>query len=43
MFLPKVRDQVSHPYSTTGKVTVFYILIFRYFDMRREDKRFWTE
>jgi hypothetical protein len=27
----KVRDQVSHPYSTTGKITVLYILIFRFF------------
>jgi hypothetical protein len=25
MFL-KVRDQVSHPYSTTGRITVLYIL-----------------
>jgi hypothetical protein len=24
-----VRDQVSHPYSTTGKITVLYILIFK--------------
>jgi hypothetical protein len=24
----KVRDQVSHPYSTTGRITVLYILIF---------------
>jgi hypothetical protein len=40
---PKVRDQVSHPYSTTGKISVFYILIFRFFDVRWEDKRFWTE
>jgi hypothetical protein len=24
---PKVRDQVSHPYSTSGKITVLYILI----------------
>jgi hypothetical protein len=23
-----VRDQVSYPYSTTGKITVLYILIF---------------
>jgi hypothetical protein len=38
-----VTDQVSHPYRTTGKITVLYILIFSYFDMRREDKRFWTE
>jgi hypothetical protein len=27
----KVRDQVSHPYSTTGKITVLYILIFSSF------------
>jgi hypothetical protein len=26
-----VRDQVSHPYSTTGKITVLYILISVYF------------
>jgi hypothetical protein len=24
-----VRDQVSHPYSTTGSITVLFILIFR--------------
>jgi hypothetical protein len=28
---PKVRDQVSHPYSTTGKITVLNILIFNFF------------
>jgi hypothetical protein len=39
----KVEDQVLHPYSTTGKITVLYILIFRFFDMRREDKIFCTE
>jgi hypothetical protein len=39
----KVRDQVLHPYSTTDKITVLCILIFRFFDMRREDKTFWTE
>jgi hypothetical protein len=27
----KVRDEVSHPYSTTVKITVLYILIFRFF------------
>jgi hypothetical protein len=27
----KVRDQVSHPYSTTGKITILYTLIFRFF------------
>jgi hypothetical protein len=40
---PKVRDQVSHPYSTTEKITVLYVLIFSYFYKRREDKIFWTE
>jgi hypothetical protein len=39
----KVRDQVSHPFSRTSKITVLYISIFRFFDMRREDQRFWTE
>jgi hypothetical protein len=43
MSSPEVRDQVSHPYSTTGKIIVLYVLIFRCFDMTREDKRFWTE
>jgi hypothetical protein len=28
----QVRDQVSHPYSTTGKITVLYILIFMFLD-----------
>jgi hypothetical protein len=32
------------PTSTkAGKITVLCILIFRFFDIRREDKRFWTE
>jgi len=35
---PKVRDQVSQPYSTTGKIAVLYTLIFWFFDMTREVK-----
>jgi hypothetical protein len=33
-----VRDQVSHQYKTTGKITVLYIIIFKFLDSRREDK-----
>jgi hypothetical protein len=38
-----VRDQVSHPCRTTGKIIVLNTLIFKVLDSRREDKRFWTE
>jgi hypothetical protein len=38
-----VGDQVSYPYSTASKITVLYILILRFFDIRWEDKRFWIE
>jgi hypothetical protein len=42
-FSLNVRDQVSHPYRTTGKIIVLYIPTLMFLDSRREDKRFWTE
>jgi hypothetical protein len=38
-----ISDQVSHPYKTTGKIIVVYILIFKILDSNLEDKRFCTE
>jgi hypothetical protein len=38
-----VRDQVSHPYKTTDRIMVFYILTFKFPGSRREDRRLWTE
>jgi hypothetical protein len=38
-----VRDQVSHPYRTTAKIIFLYILMFKFFDSRWEDRRLWTE
>ena len=38
-----VNDQISHPYKTTRKIIVLYILIFKFFDSNMEDRRFCTE
>ena len=32
-----VRDHTSQPYSTTGNITVLYILIFKFLEKGRED------
>jgi hypothetical protein len=37
-----VRDQDLHPYKTTRKIMVLYVLIFTRFDSRREEKTFQT-
>jgi hypothetical protein len=39
MFLLNVRDQVSHPYRTTRKIRVLYILISAFLDSRNKGKR----
>jgi hypothetical protein len=40
MFILNVRDQVSLPYRTTGKIIVLNILIFMFFESNREDRRY---
>jgi hypothetical protein len=41
--LPLLRDQNSYPLKTTGKIMVFYILIFTFLDNRREDRQLRTQ
>jgi hypothetical protein len=39
-----VRDHVSHPHRTTGKITVLHILIFKLFDnMKRQKVLDWLQ
>ena len=38
-----VSDQVSHPYKTTGKIIIPYILMFIFLDIKLEDRRSCTE
>jgi hypothetical protein len=42
-FLKKIFDQVSHPYKTTDKIIVLYILIFIFLDSKLEDTSCCTE
>jgi hypothetical protein len=44
-FLPQYwwETKVSHPYKTTGKILVLYILFFIFMNNKLEDKRFCTE
>jgi hypothetical protein len=37
-FFLNVRDEVSHPYKTTGKIIVLHILIFTFFGSRQKTK-----
>jgi hypothetical protein len=34
-----MRDQVSHPYKTTGRIMVLYILTFTFLESRRTRRK----
>jgi hypothetical protein len=38
-----VGNQVLHPYKTTCRIMVLYVLTFTFLNSRREDWRLWTE
>jgi len=38
-----VTDQVPHPNKTQGNITDLHILIFKFSERRREDRRFWCK
>jgi hypothetical protein len=38
-----VTDRVLHPYKTTDKIIVLYILIFVFLDSKLEDRRSCTK
>jgi hypothetical protein len=35
-----IKDQVSNPYKTTGKIKFLYIVVFIFLDCKQEGKRF---
>jgi hypothetical protein len=39
---PQRERPVEHPYGTTGKIVVLYILTFIFSDRNMGDTRFWT-
>jgi hypothetical protein len=40
---PLMLETMLHPYRTTGKIMVLYIVTLTFFDSRREARRLWTE